>query len=259
MRTYTTVDCGIWDDAEFCAMSAGAQRTYFMLISQREITACGVLSLTLRRWGRTCSGKDLDAWLAELSDNRYVIIDEDSEELLVRTFAKWDGGYKHAKRVQAVIATSKAIRSHSLRTAAVCELAKLGVSIGNTVPTDRQPVGTPEATDSLRVVVTEGEYESTPQPSTHKREPLPPESDNGPSPFCSKHPTGTENPCGPCGTAKMRAAAWTKAEPERKRRAAADRAQAVADCVSCDADGWLLTDSGDASSLHCDHRKRSFA
>jgi hypothetical protein len=40
-----------------------------------------------------------------------VLVDEDTEELLVRTFVKWDGGYKHAKRVLAVAAYTKAIRS----------------------------------------------------------------------------------------------------------------------------------------------------
>lgn len=35
-----------------------------------------------------------------------------------------------------------------------------------------------------------------------------------PSPFCSKHPAGTERPCGPCGTARKRHDRWLRAQGE---------------------------------------------
>jgi hypothetical protein len=59
-RTYANIDVGIWGDPEFCALTAGAQRTYFMLITQTDITACGSLALTMRRWSKTCLEQDLD-------------------------------------------------------------------------------------------------------------------------------------------------------------------------------------------------------
>jgi hypothetical protein len=231
-RTYANVDVGIWDDPEFCGLSAGAQRTYFMLITQTDITACGSLALTLRRWSKTCLEQDLTAWLAELEDARFVVIDEDSEELLVRTFVKWDGGYKHAKRVLAVTAYARAIRSRPLRDAVADELAKLGVSIANPLPTDTQPIANREAIGSGRSVVNVGDQESTPHSTLQEGEPPPPESDVEPSPFCSRHPNGTEKPCGPCGSAKLRHGRWEKRDARRRAELEQARNQAVLDEIA---------------------------
>jgi len=159
-RAYANIVTAIWLDPEFCDLSAGAQRTYFMLVTQTDITACGTLPLTLRRWARTVPEAErpsLACWLAELEEHRYVLTDEDTEELLVRTFAKWDGGYKHAKRVLAVVATAEAIRSSRLKHSVATELASLGVEIAIPLPTGREPIANQEATGSGRSVVTVGE------------------------------------------------------------------------------------------------------
>jgi hypothetical protein len=226
-RTYATIDAGIWDDPEFCALTAGAQRTYFMLITQTDITAVGSLALTLRRWSKTCSEKDLEVWLAELADARFVVIDEDSEELLVRTFAKWDGGYKHAKRRMAVVSYTKAIRSQTLRDAAIEELAKLGVSLANPMPPDREPDAIPEATGSGRSVVNVGDHKGTPHSTLQEREPPPSIEDVEPPLYCVQHPNGTDKRCGPCGSARLRHQRWQKREERRKAEVVRARDAAV--------------------------------
>src|SRR5882672_6518707 len=159
-RTYGNIVTAIWLDPEFCALSAGAQRTYFMLVTQPDIAACGTLALTRRRWSKTVATQERDdfpAWLTELERARYVLVDEDTEELLVRTFAKWDGGYKHSQRVQAVIATAESIRSPILRASIATELASLGVRTSIEVTLDRDLSATQEAPKSGRSVVTLGE------------------------------------------------------------------------------------------------------
>lgn len=169
-RSYTNIVTAIWDDEEFCQLSAGAQRTYFMLVTQKNVEACGALPLTLRRWAKTVPAAErelLPVWLAELEDHRYVITDDDTEELLVRTFAKWDGGYKHSQRCKAVVATAEAIRSPLLRVAIARELASLGVSTDIRVPLDSDPSPTELALQSGRSVVTEVELDATlPTPQT---------------------------------------------------------------------------------------------
>ena len=240
-RQYATFDCGMWDDPEgFASLSSGAQRTYFMLVTQRDIAACGTLPLTLRRWSRTCMDDGTAGWLAELVERSYVLIDEDTEELLVRTFMKWDAGYKHAKRVRAVIASALAIRSLSIRSAALAELASLGV-----------PIPDQNGTELLRSVVTEVSTNHTPETALQKPETSLPEGEPSgasaepPSLFCSKHPNGTEKSCGPCGTAKLRYAAWVKSKAGR------DALERVArqTCPDCFGDSWL--ENGE----RCDHPK----
>lgn len=239
-RTYATIDAGIWLDPEFCALSAGAQRTYFMLITQTDITACGTLALTLRRWSKTCLEQDLKAWLEELAEHRFVLIDEDTEELLVRTFAKWDGGYKHAKRVLAVVATARAIRSIPLHAAIVNELALLGVSVATAKRLDSDSV----ASDSRRSVVTEVGNECTPETTLQEREPEPLDSVEPPSEFCSRHPKGTESPCGACKIARLRFAAWSKTVAGRDAVARTAAAIARDTCTQCHGSGWLEDDAG---------------
>ncbi|GAB3166679.1 hypothetical protein GCM10027059_26010 [Myceligenerans halotolerans] len=42
-----------------------------------------------------------------------------------------------------------------------------------------------------------------------------------PSPFCSRHPIGTEDKCGPCGGARKRHEAWVKAQVDQESGGAA--------------------------------------
>lgn len=227
-RFYATLDCGIWDDEDgFCTLSAGAQRTYFMLVSQRDIAACGSLALTLRRWSRTCAEKDTEAWLVELIDHEYVLIDEDTEELLVRTFVKWDGGYKHPQRLKAINASAAALRSQPLRTAMAREMQKLGLKPPTAMAQESDDSPTPEPPPPHRL---RSEYVSknhTPETSSLEEGAPAVVDDVEPPEFCSTHmPKGTEKKCGPCGTARLRHQRWVKREARREaeRREAASRA-----------------------------------
>lgn len=249
-RTYSTQLCTIWDEAAFRELTPFARDAFWMLNSQPEMSAAGSMAMTLRRWkaliGDPISGLD------ELVTAGYVLIDEDTEEVLLVPFAESDGGYKHSKRVHAVRAAVKAIRSASLRSAAVKELQRLGVAVNE--PPDTEPDATREPVDSATDVVTlVGTAE---HPSSHKpqeRAASNPE-DIEPSPFCSKHPKGTDTACGPCGRAKLLAAAWSKAQP-RRQAAALELRRA---CPLCNGDGWLTDDAGKPIG-HCDHRRLSTA
>lgn len=175
-RAYGQIMSAIWNDPEFRALTGDAQRVYLMLVTQAEISSAGTLALTIRRWARyaidTPSDSLLDS-LSELSGQRFVVVDEASEELLVRKFVKWDGGHTNPKRLPAIRAAANAATSPRIRAALAAELDSLNVSHDITdalsdsqshALSDRQP-------DSPRVVVTLGELDSTthnPQPTTLK-------------------------------------------------------------------------------------------
>lgn len=158
-RSYATIQCSIWEDADFLALSAEAKAAYFMLVTQPNIEACGALPLTLRRWAPLVAGGDpaqLVRWLNELSAARFVVLDKDTEEILVRTFAKYDGGYLHATRVKAVVRSAEAIMSPSLRGFVAAELDRLEVRHNvkapgrpTPLPPDSGPGGSPVAVESL--------------------------------------------------------------------------------------------------------------
>src|SRR5436189_93916 len=105
-RQYGRFTTDIWDDPKFRALSVAAQRAYFMLSTQADITAAGTLALRLRRWSRYASDTPSDALsdaLSELSGRRFLVIDEDTEEVLVRSFIQWDGGINNEKRRPVVL------------------------------------------------------------------------------------------------------------------------------------------------------------
>jgi hypothetical protein len=251
-RTYGTIQCAIWDDEDFLALSAQAQGTYLMLTTQRDIEACGLLALTLRRWARMVAQGDpaqLVGWLNELSAARFIVIDKETEELLVRTFAKWDGGYRHAVRCKAVVAAAEAIRSPTLRAVMAAELDRLGVAHAIEVPVDTDPTDPPEPPDrhsDASSQLVECHSSATPVPveslSSGTRVAVEsqrsglsnavgtalriPHSETGreslsiatrlPDPTCSRHPQGTDAPCARCARAR---ATFEEA------KAAADRAK----------------------------------
>ncbi len=117
-----------------------------------------------------------------------------------------------------------------------------------------EALNTPPDTQSTsdRVVVTEVENENNPQPSTSKGEPSAQTSDAPPPSTCGKHPGGTDEACGPCGTARRTYDAWTKAKADRIAAANAIAANDRARCHDCDPNGFLVDEEG-RPQARCTH------
>lgn len=174
-RNYAQIATEIWRDDEFVVLSEVAQHKYLLLITQPDISAAGVLSLALARWASRSKGATRasvrDA-IEELEAHRYVVFDEETEELLVRGFVRWDGGYKNEKRRFAIRDSARQIVSPVLRRALAAEFARLDLP-ADWIPAFQQ-VDSPSdrASDALsdgasrsrRVVVTTS---STTEASTH--------------------------------------------------------------------------------------------
>lgn len=158
MRDYTNITTAIWRDPVFRSLHASQQRTYMMVITQDDISGAGTLALTVRRWAKNAAdttAEGIEADLAALESNEFVYVDDDTEEVLIRTFVKHDRGFTNPKRKPVILAAAKAIRSEKLRRILWAELGKLGLA-------DSLPPLADTSTDSLsgsqstydRVVVT---------------------------------------------------------------------------------------------------------
>lgn len=127
-RKYANVLTAIWRDADFRALPATAQRTYMMLFSQPDISAAGTLPLTVGRWSRFAvdtKPDDLRADFATLERARFLVVDEETEELLVRTFIAWDGGANNPKRQPVIRSACEAVASTRIRAALAGVLKRL--------------------------------------------------------------------------------------------------------------------------------------
>lgn len=129
-RSYARIMTAIWRNKEFRALESGPQRAFLLLVSQPDITAVGVLPLTLRRWADMAADTtvvSLEKDLLALESGRFIAIDRVTEELLVRSFVKWDGGYNNRNRRPVIEAAALELTSPDLLEILGLEFGKLGL------------------------------------------------------------------------------------------------------------------------------------
>ena len=134
-RHFGSIATSVWDDPDWWALTGEAQRVYLMLITQATISPVGTVPMTLRRWANSTSGctiKGLSKALEELSDAAYIVVDWDREELLIRSFVRWDKGYTNELRLKAIKKSAPMVGSRLLAGALAHELNRLGIDHGIT-------------------------------------------------------------------------------------------------------------------------------
>lgn len=145
-RTYARIFTAVWRDREFRRLRGAAQRVFLLLVSQPDITAAGTLALTVRRWADMDSDTTIEAFnssLDELAAERFLALDRSTEELLVRSFVRWDGGYSNTKRRPVILRQADDVSSPALRRVLAAEFGRLGLPIGSL--SDAVPDSPPDA------------------------------------------------------------------------------------------------------------------
>ncbi|MFI7125941.1 hypothetical protein ACIBQ1_09625 [Nonomuraea sp. NPDC050153] len=123
-RIFTT----IWQDVQFLVLSEGAQRLYLFLLSQPDLSHCGLIALRERRWARSAAGLTVDrvtAALKELDAARFVVIDEDTEEVLIRSLIRRDQIWKQPNVMKSAREAAQLIESPHLRASLLEELRRI--------------------------------------------------------------------------------------------------------------------------------------
>lgn len=123
-RTLTS----IWTDRDFIALPGLAQRMYLFLLSQPDLSHAGLIPLRTRRWASKSPGTtaaDIEKELDRLAAARFVVVDYDTEELLIRTFVRNDGVYKQPKVMLRMREDARLIESATLKAAFSAELERL--------------------------------------------------------------------------------------------------------------------------------------
>jgi hypothetical protein len=127
-RSEARVLVDIWDDEDFLALSPAAQRMFLFLISQRDLEHTGVLALRERRWAKGARGmtsEDIVRDLKELALARFVLVDEEAEELLVRSFIRRDKVFKQPNVMRSAVERVSTIRSRRVREELLVELHRI--------------------------------------------------------------------------------------------------------------------------------------
>ena len=141
-RSEARIFTSIWKDEDFVALPPSAQRLYLFLLSQDDLSYCGVLPLRERRWAAKAAGMsvaDIEHDLKTLEGSAYpspnpdpaqaktpfVIIDRDSGELLVRTLIRRDGIWKQPNLLKQARDSAEQVESRYIRGALLAELYRL--------------------------------------------------------------------------------------------------------------------------------------
>jgi len=164
-RDHARIHLSVWDDPEFVALTTPQQWTYFALCASRQLSYCGVHPLVpahLAKRSRDMTERKVAAALSGLEVGRFVVIDEDTAEIAVRTYVYHDGILKMPNVVRAMNAAFARVMSVTLRAVIVDEVTR---AIWRTFP-DGPP-------DGIAKALREGFAEGFAEGPSHSLSPFP--------------------------------------------------------------------------------------
>ena len=129
-RSEARIFTSIWRDEDFTALPPGAQRLYMFLLSQDDLSYCGVIPLRERRWASKAAGmsvteieQDLKALVA--APIMFAVPDWDTGELLIRSLMRRDGVWKQPNLLKQAREAAESVESAKIRGAMLGELRRL--------------------------------------------------------------------------------------------------------------------------------------
>lgn len=116
-----------WAQQDFIDLLRFSQHAYFLILSQPQVSFCGVCTLDVQRWARLSGDRrphEMGKAVRRLEQKRFVVTDADTNELLIRTFVKHDGIMSSPNLIVAMSRDFGHIQSRQLRTALLDELGE---------------------------------------------------------------------------------------------------------------------------------------
>lgn len=126
-RRYARVKVNIWADLDFRALTPIAQHLYFVLLTSPSLNLAGVADWRPSRLSALAKGLTpgkIRAAGEELEQARFVVIDEDTEEVLVRTFVRHDGILNGPKTAIGMARDHSSIASARIMRAVAIEVQR---------------------------------------------------------------------------------------------------------------------------------------
>jgi hypothetical protein len=127
-RKFAQIKVAIWIDDDFRTLSDSAQALYFRLLTSARLNFCGVTDWRPKRLAQLAGGlteRKVIASGEELERRGYVVLDEDSEEVLIRSFMRHDGILASPNLVTALVNDYGDTNSAQIRRSIITELHRL--------------------------------------------------------------------------------------------------------------------------------------
>lgn len=127
-RDHARVSLSVWADDDWRDLSPAAQHLYFVLLTQPTLSYAGVADwrpARIRALASQWTGAIFDRAARELARNLYIVVDEDTEEVMIRSFVRHDGLMKQRNMAVSMVRAYEATASKGIRGVFVHELARL--------------------------------------------------------------------------------------------------------------------------------------
>lgn len=127
-RDYSKTNLTIWQDPEFRSLPWPAQHVYRMFWDHPGLSYCGVVDYRPARmlgWGAGWKRADFEALVACLRARHFLVVDETTEECLVRSWVRFDGILKQPRLAVSMANAFGEVGSNTIRGVIVSELHKL--------------------------------------------------------------------------------------------------------------------------------------
>lgn len=127
-RTFGKVNVAIWNDPEFRSLPPAAQHLYFVLWTSPDLSFAGVHDWRPGRLTKLSRGFTEDhtrTVAACLQARHFLVIDEDTEEVLIRSWARFDEVLKQPRLAVSYSAAYAATYSPKLRQVLAYETTKM--------------------------------------------------------------------------------------------------------------------------------------
>ncbi|MDR6861948.1 hypothetical protein [Phycicoccus sp. 3266] len=126
-RTHMRLHVSVWEDDDWLALTSAQQTVYLALCSSKDTSWCGVHPLLPQRL--VGSSKDLtDRRVADalrvLAHRKFLVVDDRTAEILVRTFVRHDGILAQPNVAKAMVKAMDRVRSKRILTSIRTELAR---------------------------------------------------------------------------------------------------------------------------------------
>lgn len=130
-RDYAKIITRIWADDDFKELGATAQRLYFQLLSQPDVSMCGVVTLAERRWSMQVADQSVDAItddIVSLEQSRFIVVDRVTQEVLVRSYVRHDEAWRSPNGMKGIDSAVRSVLSTRLKSVCRGELLKIDTS-----------------------------------------------------------------------------------------------------------------------------------
>jgi hypothetical protein len=127
-REHANVRLDMWGDRDWRSLSPTAQWLYMVLLTHPKTNRAGVSDWRAGRIAQLAHGlsaDDVRKIAAELAERFFIVIDEDTEEVLVRSFVKYDGVLKQPNMTITMVNDWTGVASARLQGVVAFEVQKI--------------------------------------------------------------------------------------------------------------------------------------